>query len=162
MGDGGLHNVPDCFFAAWKDLFYVKNKVTLLDFRLASHSAVRMSAAEETAVVRVQFNDEWIVRFHVSASFSSWSKLSLLTFIFQVKTLRELSQNVISHYYWGAGTSSGVQPKHVRVGSRFLWLVSVLTLCWSWFYRMEASSTIAHGISIWIVWGLEREHWSVR
>ncbi|EKX44583.1 hypothetical protein GUITHDRAFT_152905, partial [Guillardia theta CCMP2712] len=55
-----------------------------------------MSAAEETAVVRVQFNDEWIVRFHV-------------------KTLRELSQNVISHYYWGAGTSSGVQPKHVRL-----------------------------------------------
>ena len=25
-----------------------------------------MSASEEIAVVRVQFNDEWIVRFHVS------------------------------------------------------------------------------------------------
>eukprot|EP00961_Rhodomonas_salina_P161180 2169948-Rhodomonas_salina.1 len=25
-----------------------------------------MAASEETAVVRVQFNDEWIVRFHVS------------------------------------------------------------------------------------------------
>jgi hypothetical protein len=33
----------------------------------------------------------------------------------QVKTLRELNHSVISHYYWGAGTSSGVQPKHVRV-----------------------------------------------
>jgi len=33
----------------------------------------------------------------------------------QVKTLRELSHSVVSHYYWGAGTSSGVQPKHVRL-----------------------------------------------
>mmetsp|Transcript_7674 Transcript_7674/g.15402 ORF Transcript_7674/g.15402 Transcript_7674/m.15402 type:complete len:136 (+) Transcript_7674:291-698(+) len=55
-----------------------------------------MAASEETAVVRVQFNDEWIVRFHV-------------------RTLRELSHSVISHYYWGTGTSSGVQPKHVRL-----------------------------------------------
>lgn len=55
-----------------------------------------MSTSEEIAVVRVQFNDEWIVRFHV-------------------KTLRELSHSVVSHYYWGAGNSSGVQPKHVRL-----------------------------------------------
>mmetsp|Transcript_10788 Transcript_10788/g.16941 ORF Transcript_10788/g.16941 Transcript_10788/m.16941 type:complete len:137 (-) Transcript_10788:992-1402(-) len=55
-----------------------------------------MAANEDVAVVRVQFNDEWIVRFHV-------------------RSLRELSHTVISHYYWGTGTSSGVQPKHVRL-----------------------------------------------
>uniref|UniRef100_A0A6U2FD94 Uncharacterized protein n=1 Tax=Hemiselmis andersenii TaxID=464988 RepID=A0A6U2FD94_HEMAN len=54
-------------------------------------------ASEECVVVRVQFKDEWIVRFHV-------------------KSLRELSHSVVSHYYWGRGSqSSGVQPKHVRL-----------------------------------------------
>ena len=35
----------------------------------------------------------------------------------QVRSFRELSHSVISHYYWGAGTSSGGVgvPKHVRV-----------------------------------------------
>ena len=33
----------------------------------------------------------------------------------QVKTLRELSHSVVSHYYWGSSNSSGVQTKHVRV-----------------------------------------------
>ena len=35
--------------------------------------------------------------------------------LLQVHSLRELSNSVVSHYFWGAGTSSGVQPKHVRV-----------------------------------------------
>lgn len=32
-----------------------------------------------------------------------------------MKTLRELSHTVVSHYYWGASASSGVHPKHVRL-----------------------------------------------
>lgn len=34
---------------------------------------------------------------------------------FHVGSLRDLSHTVVSHYYWGAGSSSGVQPKHVRL-----------------------------------------------
>mmetsp|Transcript_13090 Transcript_13090/g.31787 ORF Transcript_13090/g.31787 Transcript_13090/m.31787 type:complete len:147 (+) Transcript_13090:86-526(+) len=55
-----------------------------------------MSVEESPVVVRVQLHDEWVVRF-------------------MVRSLRELSHSVVSHYFWGAGASSGVQPKHVRL-----------------------------------------------
>ena len=60
-----------------------------------------------------------------------------------MKTMRELSNSVVSHYYWGAGSSSGVQPKHVRV-SLFLCVRKIIDL-WAPPLGPQGSDQSPHG-----------------
>ena len=50
-----------------------------------------MSTSEEIAVVRVQFNDEWIVRFHVSTSLVPSPYVVFVTCLLNLHPLLRLS-----------------------------------------------------------------------